>query len=124
MNLDDFIVSNSTASPASLTPPTIERTAHRTSAVAIKTKKGTEDNASATLMPGSVPQPLPQSGRANEFDYVEKRVRKTSVDERRVSRHEEHGSMALSSPRVLTCLIRLENVLLNSRLKYLPQLFR
>jgi GATA-binding protein, other eukaryote len=90
MNLDDFIMPNSIASPADLTPPVMEsstRTVHRTSAMPIKTKKAPQHSTPSTVTPGSgsVPHPLTRSSRPLEFDYVEKRVRKTSVDERRVS---------------------------------------
>jgi GATA-binding protein, other eukaryote len=90
MNLDDFIMPNSIASPAGLTPLVMEssaRTVHRTSALPIKTKKAPQHSTPSTVTPGSgsVPQPLTRLSRPLEFDYVEKRVRKTSVDERRVS---------------------------------------
>jgi hypothetical protein len=90
MNLDDFIMPNSIASPAGLTPPVVEssaRTFNRSSALPIKTKKDVHQSTPSTVTPGSgsVPHPLSRLSRPLEFDYVEKRVRKTSVDERRVS---------------------------------------
>lgn len=88
MNLDDFIVPNSIASPAGLTPPlpdSSSRSSNKTSALPIKTNKDAQNSTSSTLTPGSVPQPLTQLGRRSEFGYVERRVRKTSVDERKVS---------------------------------------
>jgi GATA-binding protein, other eukaryote len=88
MNLDDFIVPNSIASPAGLTPPVTESSARadtRASALPIKTKKDAQTSTSSTLIPGSVPHPLTELNRTTEFDYVQRRVRKTSVDERRVS---------------------------------------
>lgn len=87
MNLDDFIVPTSIASPAGLTPPmtgTSSTVANKTSALPIKTKTAAQPSTSFAL-PGSVPHPLMQSGRTSEFGYVKRRVRKTSVDERRVS---------------------------------------
>lgn len=95
MNLDDFIMPNSIASPAGLTPPTTEssaKAAQKTSALPIKTKKDAQPSTSSTLIPGSVPQPLTRSGRLHEFDYVERRVRKTSVDERRVGAYADSWS--------------------------------
>jgi GATA-binding protein, other eukaryote len=101
MNLDDFIVPTSIASPAGLTPPVTEvssRSASKTSAVPIKTKKEAQHSTPAPLIPGSVPHPFMQVGRNGEFDYVEKRVRKTSVDEKRVSRHELFSVNGIADP--------------------------
>ena len=100
MNLDDFLVPNSIASPAGFTPPVTDSAAttaaaHKTSALPIKTKKDAQQSTSSTLTPGSVPQPSVQSGRRGEFDYVSRRVRKTSVDERRVSAPANAGSKTL-----------------------------
>lgn len=92
MNLDDFLVPNSIASPAGFTPPVTDSAptaaaaaAHKTSALPIKTKNDAHQSTSSSLTTGSVPQPSARSGRRGEFDYVSRRVRKTSVDERRVS---------------------------------------
>ncbi len=100
MNLDDFIMPNSIASPAGLTPPTTgspARATHKTSALSIKTKKDAQPSTPSTLIPGSVPQPLTRLGRPHEFDYVERRVRKTSVDERRVSAFASYGQSPWSA---------------------------
>ena len=126
MNLDDFIVPTSFASPVGLTPPVTEssaRAANITSALPIKAKEAAQYSSASTLTPGSVPHPLTPSNRTNEFAYVERRVRRTSVDERRVSEHEDSRSTPYSAPS-LTLLIRLESALLSSRLRCLPQLYR
>lgn len=89
MNLDDFIVPNSIASPTGLTPPVndhLAKSANKTAALPINTKKNAQHSTPTPLVPGSVLHPLAHSGRIGEFDYVQRRVRKTSVDERRVSR--------------------------------------
>jgi GATA-binding protein, other eukaryote len=127
MNLDDFLVPNSIASPAGFKPPLTDnptRAANKTAALPIKTKKDAQHSTPSTLTPGSVPHPLTRSGRAGEFGYVERRVRKTSVDERRVSGHGNSAAQALSCPNALTPSIRLESGLLNFPLKYLRQPYR
>ncbi len=124
MNLDDFIMPNSIASPAGLSPSVPDdsaRATDRTSALPIKTKNDAQNGTPSSLTPGSVPPPLTQSSRTREFDYVKRRVRKTSVDEQRVSGNEDSASEALHIPPALTILIRLESVPLNFRLKCLPR---
>lgn len=86
MNLDDFIFSENVSTPAGMSPPreTKDREQNMSSAVAtaipIKLRK-----EPAIFVPQSVP--IGQHGlRGNEeFGYVQKHVRKTSIDERRVS---------------------------------------
>jgi hypothetical protein len=88
MNLDEFIFSDNISTPAGFSPsPELEKKDHpRTSnsvasAIPIKMRKETV----AAFVPQSVP--VNQHGiRGNdEFDYVQRHVRKTSIDERRVS---------------------------------------
>jgi GATA-binding protein, other eukaryote len=88
MNLDEFILPTSIATPAGLTPPIHEHQPSATcksAAVPINTKKLQDSASSSALVPGSVPQPLSRLNRSSEFGYVQRRVRKTSVDERMVS---------------------------------------
>lgn len=90
MNLDDFILPSSVGSPAGISdsPPASDRAPTSTNAVAsaipIKMRKEAQTPSHHNLPPASVPHPLHQR-RNNEFEYVQKHVRKTSVDERRVS---------------------------------------
>ena len=89
MNLDDFLMPNAVASPVDLTPVVRETTStfdnrlraepssHARQVRAVQTPQ--------LLPPSSVPQSLVMANRAGEFDYVQRRVRKTSMDERRVS---------------------------------------
>lgn len=88
MNLDDFIVPSSVASPAGITSPApSESTAHSMSLpappipIAARTKP--QVNIPKNLPPSSLPQSTIATHRTSEFDYVQKRVRKTSIDERR-----------------------------------------
>lgn len=89
MNLDDFIFPSSVASPAglsdSMSSEHLTSSANATApAIAIQKQGylGEYDlhppRASASLVP-------PDVRRVNEFGYVQRRVRKTSIDERRVS---------------------------------------
>lgn len=86
MNIDDFISPGSTASPAGISPsPPLEKTPAPSSAMAsaipIKTKKSVQEQSHPEFPPSA---PLQDRSRINEFGYVQRRVRKTSIDETRV----------------------------------------
>ena len=86
MNIDDYIFPGSTASPAGASPsPPLETTpapsAAMASAIPIKTKKGVPEPSHPEFPPSAPPQ---DRSRSNEFGYVQRRVRKTSIDETRV----------------------------------------
>ncbi|KAA6413843.1 MAG: putative nitrogen regulatory areA [Lasallia pustulata] len=89
MNLDDFIFPSSIASPsdASASPlpedqPSMSGSSIAT-AIPIKMRKEMQDQQHPNFPPASAPLP-PQAGQRNhEFDYVQRRIRKTSIDERR-----------------------------------------
>jgi GATA-binding protein len=86
MNLDDFIVTDNVATPPAGMPfPTPydslkqdqERSGHSlTSAIPIKTRKEPAQHF--------VPQSVPAARVQDEFGYVTRHPRKTSIDERRV----------------------------------------
>ena len=87
MNIDDLIFPSSTASPTGVSPsPPTEGTSATSNttaaAIPIKTRNLLPDQ-SHTGFPPSAP---PQDRRNLEFDYVQRRVRKTSIDETRVRR--------------------------------------
>lgn len=94
MNLDDFIVPSSIGTPAGISPSpstsTVEAdppaTANAPSAIPIKQHQRlkNDDSHLARASAPSVP-PTDQSRGQQEFGYVPRRVRKTSIDERRVS---------------------------------------
>ena len=90
MNLDDFIVPSSVASPAGiLTPASTETmpsigTTHEC-AMPSKSKPKPNVHIPQSLPASSVPKSSIPPHRSSEFDYVPKRVRKTSIDERRSS---------------------------------------
>lgn len=88
MNLDDFIVPSSVASPAGLTSPapidniSIQDISQPT---AIPTRKPKQQRQAAQgLSSASVSKHTAHPNRGGEFDYVQRRVRKTSIDERGV----------------------------------------
>ncbi|KAL9100056.1 MAG: hypothetical protein Q9187_009411, partial [Circinaria calcarea] len=88
MNLDDFIFPNSIASPAGISPsPPDGRSSTlfntRASAIPIKNKKDVQDQSHPTFPPASAPIPPQLRHRNHEFNYVQRRVRKTSIDEGR-----------------------------------------
>lgn len=90
MNLDDYIFPSSVGSPAGITPPSPEDGASTSAnavatAIPIKAKKGSHVQEASVLPPASAPIPPQHRHRNNEFDYVQRRVRKTSIDESRVS---------------------------------------
>jgi GATA-binding protein len=95
MNLDDFLVPNSIASPAGITPSPEERAAAAAAAAAtdharaavmpMQSRKVPNQQSTEPLPVSSVPPPSIVTKRSGEFDYVPRRVRKTSSDEGRVS---------------------------------------
>ncbi|KAK5127701.1 hypothetical protein LTR08_004328 [Meristemomyces frigidus] len=104
MNLDDFIVPSSIGTPAGVSPapsatstsePEPTSTTAKLSAIPIKQqlRLQAEELSLARASAPSVP-PLEQSRASQEFNYVQRRVRKTSIDERRVSRRNVHLSSA------------------------------
>jgi GATA-binding protein len=87
MNLDDFLVPTSMASPAGLSPsPSGEKMANSkktvASAIAIRKANNIEQDL---LLSRTAPIVAPTRRRDPEFGYVQRHVRKTSIDERRVS---------------------------------------
>lgn len=90
MNLDDFIFSESISTPAGMgtspSPELVKKESEKSSnavasAIPIKMRK----ESSQFVIPQSVPV-LHHNPRSNEeFNYVQRHVRKTSIDERRVS---------------------------------------
>ena len=88
MNLDDFIVPSSVASPAGIShSPVATDDLTSATAPAIPIRKQTQlDDGSLHISRASAPSVPPALGRDNEFGYVQRHVRKTSIDERRVSR--------------------------------------
>jgi len=87
MNMDDFILPNSVASPANISrSPSVEKNfgpgGAIASAIPIKKQNELRDQS----FPHSLPLQAPlQSNMSGEFGYVQRHVRKTSIDERRVS---------------------------------------
>jgi GATA-binding protein len=99
MNLDDFIVPSSVASPAGImtpaaTEPAAQPKTTQASGVPIATRNKPQVQIPKNLPPSSMPQTSIPTYRTSEFDYVRKRVRKTSIDERRggaVSHNHPYG---------------------------------
>lgn len=93
MNLDDFIFSEIVATPAGLpttpaSPDNVrgaeDKAAHGSSASAIPIKSRKSAQPQQHFVPQSVPVP-PHHGNRDEFGYVNRHHRKTSIDDRRVS---------------------------------------
>lgn len=87
MNLDDFLVPNSIASPAGISPAPMTEMAtsqHPHSAVPSNMREKPHIKIPTSMPASSVPKSSLPTMRGGEFDYVKKRVRKTSIDERRV----------------------------------------
>ena len=84
MNIDDYIDPNSTASPANLTPsPPTPLSSTKSSAIPIKQRREQQEHGLHSNFPPSAPSR--ERARSREFDYVQRRVRKTSIDETRAS---------------------------------------
>jgi GATA-binding protein len=90
MNLDDYIFSDNISTPAGLdaspspdlTKKELERSSNAVaSAIPIKMRK----ESSQFAIPQSVPVSRHNPKLNDEFNYVQRHVRKTSIDERRVS---------------------------------------
>lgn len=81
MNLDEFIIPSSIGSPASIEPSQLDLAVP--SAIPIKARKE-QLPAHNNLAPASLPYTSHDLHRSDEFGYVQRRVRKTSVDERKV----------------------------------------
>ncbi|KEF61734.1 uncharacterized protein A1O9_03304 [Exophiala aquamarina CBS 119918] len=92
MNLDDFIVPSSIASPAGLTSPAPtegllqSKPSQSPANIRITPRNKPPVQIPMNLPPSSMPQPSIALNRSSEFDYVRRRVRKTSIDERRGNR--------------------------------------
>lgn len=92
MNLDDFIIPSSIGSPAGIpTSPPAEPASTSasgnavTSAIPIKGRKDQQAPSHGNIAPASFPHPSQDQRKNGEFGYVQRRVRKTSVDERKVA---------------------------------------
>lgn len=104
MCMDDLIVPNSVSSPAGLSrSPSVDRTqsSRTVTASAIPIRKARElQDAEFPLLRASAPLgQFKPNVREGEFDYVPRRVRKTSVDERRPpKRRAEHSPQVAPVP--------------------------
>lgn len=88
MNIDDFIFPQSVGSPAGISPsPSADRLpSDHATAPAISIKHNAKSKDDSFLTRASAPSVPPHADDGTEFGYVQKHVRKTSIDERRVSR--------------------------------------
>lgn len=126
MNLDDFIVPSSIASPAGITSPApneglIQNKAPQGSAnIRITPRNKRSVQIPMNLPPSSMPQSSVALNRSSEFDYVQRRVRKTSIDERRGVSFDH----LIRCVYILTGSDRTASDLLNSPLKCLPLLYQ
>ncbi len=91
MNLDDFIFSDNISTPAGIgmspSPELHKKEPEKSSnavasAIPIKMRK---ESSTQFAVPQSVPVPHHNPRSNEEFNYVQRHVRKTSIDERRVS---------------------------------------
>lgn len=79
MNIDDFIFPTSIASPAGMSPSSSPPSSSiHVSAIPIKAKKDAQHQLHPEFPPSA---PTQDRIRDREFDYVQRRVRKTSIDE-------------------------------------------
>lgn len=88
MNLDDYIIPSSVASPSGITSPALSESLGQAMSMygtgfAATALSKAQVHIPQNLPPSSLPQSSVALHRISEFDYVQKRVRKTSIDERR-----------------------------------------
>jgi GATA-binding protein len=100
MNLDDFIFSDNLSTPAGMSPsPEMQRAEppkqSRTVASAIPIKMRKE--SAPTFVPQSVPVGPHGIRGSDEFGYVQRHVRKTSIDERRVSAKKKNHILPIAT---------------------------
>ncbi|KAL1605358.1 Sodium- and chloride-dependent GABA transporter 1 [Paraconiothyrium brasiliense] len=97
MNLDDFIQPSSVGSPAGLPPSPLPSSSTPATQAAIPIRKANQHHdhdQDLSLARASAP-PVPPAihhDRDNEFGYVQRRVRKTSIDERRPPKRRAEAS--------------------------------
>ena len=108
MNLDDFIVSSSVASPTNITTPSppVDHAPAPSNAVAAaipinKSRKESDQIPHPNFVPSA---PSHDRSRAREFEYVKRRVRKTSIDETKVGLRVPVATACEKLTRVLTSL--------------------
>lgn len=95
MNLDDFIFPSSVGSPAGLSPEPSNDTPvpfHATAPVIPIRKPNQANDHDISLARASAPSVPPMINRENEFAYVPRHVRKTSIDERRPPKRRAEAS--------------------------------
>ncbi|KAK4934113.1 Sodium- and chloride-dependent GABA transporter 1 [Elasticomyces elasticus] len=87
MNIDDFIVPSSFASPEALSttmPTGMDFGQEDISSNGLSTARGSRQPKQANVLPSASMPRHAQQNRRSEFDYVQRRVRKTSIDEKAV----------------------------------------
>ncbi|KAH4003556.1 hypothetical protein HBH64_116620 [Parastagonospora nodorum] len=95
MNLDDFIFPSSVGSPAGLSPEPSNDTPgpfHATAPAIPIRKPNQGSDQDISLARASAPSVPPLINRENEFAYVPRHVRKTSIDERRPPKRRAEAS--------------------------------
>jgi GATA-binding protein len=103
MNLDEFIVPTSIGTPAGISPtpsstmPELESATATAPGMPINRRQQQLQDEGLNSARASAPSGAPfEQGRThNEFGYVPRHVRKTSIDERRVSHEVEQSFWAL-----------------------------
>ncbi|KAF1851858.1 area protein [Cucurbitaria berberidis CBS 394.84] len=95
MNLDDFIFPSSVGSPAGLSPEASNEGSapfHATAPAIPIRKLNQANDHHLSLARASAPSVPPAINRENEFGYVPRHVRKTSIDERRPPKRRAEAS--------------------------------
>lgn len=92
MDLDDFLVPSSIGTPAGVSPDastlpneSLTSTGSTVSAIPIKQGQRPQDDELQVSRASAPSMSAFEQGRPQEFGYVPRHVRKTSIDERRVS---------------------------------------
>ena len=95
VDIDDFINADSAATPSGNSPP---QPPSKPTAIPIKSRKNQQQQQQhqGQFVPQSVPVTPHLQESYDEFDYVQRHYRKTSIDERRVSFGPYSFSLSLS----------------------------
>lgn len=86
MDLDDLIIPSSMGHADSPPEEELSMPGGDGSGIPIRSRKSQQYSMSSGFAPASVPNHPQEFQRSEEFGYVQRRVRKTSIDERMVSR--------------------------------------
>lgn len=97
-NLDDFLISDDFALPQQEPRRRVDEKSNQSITTAIPINKSRREPKQHTFVPQSVPVPAHRHRVQDEFGYVPRHVRKTSIDDRQVGVLLEQWLVLLTCP--------------------------